>query len=252
MGTRFELVLPGHDEPRLRAAGESALEAIEEVHATFTRFEATSLLAHLRRRAPEPLRLSRPDFEIFAAAEEIRRATAGVFDVCQGGSGALVVGDGRVWVTSPDTELDFGAIAKGFGVDRAVSRLRDAGIASAFLHGGTSSIYGLGRRPDGTRWRVALGGRAEPIIELENEGMAMAAAFTNANGRSVPHLRAGRNGPVVTSPRRAVAVGPSAGWADGWATAATLLGSRPAAAGAEWRVMLQCDPDPWTTLRDAA
>ena len=40
------------------------------------------------------------------------------------------------------------ALGKGYAVDQAVESLRDAGVLSAFIHGGTSSSYGLGCPPD--------------------------------------------------------------------------------------------------------
>ena len=52
--------------------------------------------------------------------------------------------------------LDLGAIGKGYAVDRAVTLLREAGVTSALLHGGTSTIYGLGHPPDSEMWKVAL------------------------------------------------------------------------------------------------
>ena len=45
MGTRFELVLGGLDDIRLRAAGESALEVIEECDRGLSLFRRDSLLA---------------------------------------------------------------------------------------------------------------------------------------------------------------------------------------------------------------
>ena len=43
--------------------------------------------------------------------------------------------------------LDLGAIGKGYALERAAEFLREAGVASAFLHGGTSTAYGLGHPP---------------------------------------------------------------------------------------------------------
>ena len=40
--------------------------------------------------------------------------------------------------------LDLGAIGKGYAIDRAIEILREAGISNALVHGGTSTIYGLG------------------------------------------------------------------------------------------------------------
>ena len=59
--------------------------------------------------------------------------------------------------------LDLGAIGKGYAIDRAIEVLRDAGITSALLHGGTSTVYALGHPPDAEYWKVAV---ENPLHEL--------------------------------------------------------------------------------------
>jgi thiamine biosynthesis lipoprotein len=56
----------------------------------------------------------------------------------------------------PGVTLDLGALGKGYAIDRAVELLREAGMTSAFIHGGTSTAYGLGLTPNGTPWQVAV------------------------------------------------------------------------------------------------
>ena len=52
--------------------------------------------------------------------------------------------------------LDLGSIGKGYALERAAGLLREAGVSSAFLHGGTSTVCVLGAPPDARAWRVAL------------------------------------------------------------------------------------------------
>jgi len=52
--------------------------------------------------------------------------------------------------------LDLGAIGKGYAIDQAADILREAGVTSAILHGGTSSIYAIGHPPDAEHWKVAI------------------------------------------------------------------------------------------------
>jgi thiamine biosynthesis lipoprotein ApbE len=51
-------------------------------------------------------------------------------------------------------EIDLGAIAKGYAVDRAVNALRTAGVASCLINAG-GQIYCLGTNA-GQPWRVAV------------------------------------------------------------------------------------------------
>jgi thiamine biosynthesis lipoprotein len=54
-----------------------------------------------------------------------------------------------------DIHLDLGAIAKGYGIDRAVSALRARGIAHAIVTVG-GDLYALGSSPDGHPWKVGI------------------------------------------------------------------------------------------------
>jgi thiamine biosynthesis lipoprotein len=55
----------------------------------------------------------------------------------------------------PDLHLDLGGIAKGYGIDRAVSALRRKGIAHAIVTVG-GDLYALGHAPDGAPWEVGI------------------------------------------------------------------------------------------------
>ncbi len=240
MGTRFELVLHGADQGALRAAGESAIERIEDAHRTFTRFESSSLLAHLRRVAPATVSVDRDTMTLFADAREVARRSGGAFDPTRAGRWTDLRIDRprqRLSLAHADVELDLGAIAKGHAIDLAVAALRDAGITSAFVHGGTSSGFGLGRPPGGTAWRVAWRGGSE-IFDLVDQAYSVSSTEQTRSGAESRHVRDPRIRDWVPTPRRAAVVGPGARLADAWSTAALVQGRRPAAMGDEWKVWI--------------
>jgi thiamine biosynthesis lipoprotein len=53
--------------------------------------------------------------------------------------------------------LDVGGVAKGYAVDLAYQALRRAGIRSALINAGTSSIRVIGQRRDHQSWRIGIG-----------------------------------------------------------------------------------------------
>jgi thiamine biosynthesis lipoprotein len=252
MGTRFELVLP-EGEPA-RAAGEAALEEIGACHARFSRFDDASLLNHILRTGLEhPVPLDAGTFALFADAVAVWRDSAGSFDpTVPDRSMDAVLLDAptrHIRLTRPIRHLDLGAIAKGHALDLAARVLRDAGVTSAFLHGGTSSAVGIGA-PAGERgWRVALAGGSEVV--LCDMAMSVSAAWEGNPHPTVdprtsqalplmPSPRAERGGQSPAS-RRAVVVGPSARLADAWSTAALVLGRRPDAMPPEYDLVTR-DP----------
>lgn len=55
----------------------------------------------------------------------------------------------------PETELDLGAVGKGYAGDLAAELLQEDGIASAVLDIG-GNIQAVGSRTDGTNWRLGI------------------------------------------------------------------------------------------------
>lgn len=239
MGTRFELVLHGGDPMALKAAGESAIDRIEESHLFFSRFEPSSLIAHLRRLAPGWIAADRDTIELFLDAVAIARASAGAFDPTRRGDWRGIAIDAagqRLRLTDAEIELDLGAIAKGHAIDLAVHALREAGVESAFVHGGTSSGFGLGRPPGQDAWRVGWVGGPE-VFALVDQAYAVSATLRDRDGAVEAHVVDPRTGASITNRRQVIVVGPTARRADAWATAALVLGARPTCLGPEWKVV---------------
>ncbi len=242
MGTRFELVLLGTDPTSLRTIGEAALERIEETHRAFTRFDPSSLLAHLRRTAPALTPVDSDQFALFADALDVADRSEGCFDPALGRrpfATALLLDRAtrRVGLAESDTALDFGAIAKGHAVDLAITVLKEGGVAAAFVHGGASSGFGFGACAGQSGWHVGLGpGPNDPTLTLSDQGFSVAGVLSHRNGRRTPHTVNPRTRRVLRADRRVAVIGPSARLADAWSTAILVAGERPPALGGEWRV----------------
>lgn len=242
MGTRFELVLLGDDVTNLRAIGEAALERIEETHRTFTRFDPSSLLAHLQRTAPALTRVDSDQFTLFADALEVAGRSRGCFDPTLGQSPfatALILDPAtrRVGLAAADIALDFGAIAKGHAVDLAVAVLKGSGVAAAFVHGGRSSGFGFGAPTGQSGWRVGLGpGPGNPTLTLCDQGFSVAGVWSLRAGHRTCHTVNPRTRRTLRADRRVAVMGPSARLADAWSTATLVAGERPPTLGSEWRI----------------
>jgi len=64
-------------------------------------------------------------------------------------------GEAKVRFNDPDLHLDLGAIAKGYGIDRATDVLRTKGIDNAIVTVG-GDLYALGESPEGEPWTVGI------------------------------------------------------------------------------------------------
>ncbi|MFN0177600.1 MAG: FAD:protein FMN transferase [Gemmatimonadales bacterium] len=250
MGTRFELVARGDDPARLTAAGEAALERVEETHRWLTRFEGSSLLAHLQRVAPRPVVVDGPTVTLFAEARTISEASGGAFAPVISGDWSQVTIDPErqeLALDHPGVGFDFGAIAKGHAVDLAVGVLREHHVPAAFVHGGTSSGSGYGH----PGWPIALGPEADaPVVSLDGTGFAVSDTHQWRGDHRAPHLVDPAAGQPVAVPRRIVVVGPTARAADGWATAVAVLGARPARMPSGYLTWVKAGETPWRVMTD--
>ena len=187
MATRFELVLYGDDEGRLRSAGEEAIREIKRIAKRFSFYDPASELSQVNRAASDrPVRVSGELFDLLSLCQNIYQYSHGAFDPTVGPllrawgftsgaperpgeselRGALnVTGFENVSLERSDNsvrfrvngiELDLGGIAKGWALDECKILLKDAGIDCALLHGGTSSVLTIGGDSKGEPWRIGI------------------------------------------------------------------------------------------------
>jgi thiamine biosynthesis lipoprotein len=270
MATRFELVLPGEDHSRLRAAGEEAIAEIERLDARLSFYRPDSEISNINlRAAQEPVHVAPDIFRLLDHARRISAETGGAFDItvapllhCWGftnRSGRVPTEDeiesarARVGMqhveldekrqtvrfTREGVMLDLGSIGKGFALERATLILREAGVTSALVHGGTSTVQAIGTPPDADAWTVAIGrppGEGGNVttnanlasVALRDEALSVSGvsgkSFT-AEGRTWGHVLDPRTGWPVSNAVLAAVVLPSATESDALSTA--LLASGP-------------------------
>ena len=130
-------------------------------------------------------------------------------------------------------ELDFNSIVAGFGVDRIVERLRALGIDNLLVEV-TGELKAVGRKPDGSAWRVGLElpredrQIAEQIVAVDGLGVSTSGDYRNyfeENGQRFSHTFDARLGRPVAHGLAAVTVfDGSALVADGYSTVLLILG----------------------------
>jgi thiamine biosynthesis lipoprotein len=204
------MVLHGPDPVALRAAADQAFNEIERLHRQLSLYSPTSELSYINAHAAQKAVPVEPGlFGLLQRAKQINAETNGAFDITiaplircwgfMGGSGALpdlerlaearsnvgmhqVLLDERrrtVQFAREGVMLDLGSIGKGYALDAAVEELVEAGVENALIHGGTSTVYGLGSPPDEQGWKVAI--EAPPTLgETKTDARVSAAGHDRA------------------------------------------------------------------------
>jgi len=269
MATRFEMVLHGEEPAALRAAGEEALNEVERLEDQLSLYRGSSEIASLNARAATgPVKVSPPVFDLLEQAQRLSNETSGAFDItiaplvrCWGfmhGKGRLPTNtelaearaqvgmhllklnpsDLTVQFAKPGVMLDLGAIGKGYAIDRALAVLREAGVKSALIHGGTSTVYALGHPPEADSWKVAIEqpppeeGQVQGFasaIPLKNEALSVSAIWAKSfrsQGRTFGHLLDSRTGQPANGAVLSMVILPSATETDALSTA-LLVGGLP-------------------------
>lgn len=261
MRTRFEIVLADDRDPgALWAAGEEALDEIARVETELSAFRDESALAEINAEAAErPVRVDGVVFRFLLRAGELSAALDGAFDLSVGAlvdlwrrrdpspeelaEAAARVGFARlvcldaaqstVTFSTPGVRLDPGAIGKGYALDRAAEILREVGVASALLHGGTSSVCAIGAPPGAAGWGVAIAHPADSKqtlarVLLRDQSLGVSAPHGRViqrDGKSIGHVVDPRTGEPVAHTALAAVVTASATDADAASTALLVLGA---------------------------
>jgi thiamine biosynthesis lipoprotein len=267
MATRFEIVLHGENPARLRSAGEEALAEVERMEAQLSIYRPTSEIARVNAGAArEPVRVTPPVFRLLEQARRLHDESGGAFDItiaplmrCWGfmdGGGSVpdpaeaarvrqqvgmrhVIFNEENLTVQFDCEgvmLDLGAIGKGYAIDQAAETLREAGVTSALLHGGTSTVYGLGKPPEDEAWKVAIesppgddaGRQWLATVPLQDEALSVSAVwgkFFEHEGKTFGHVLDPRTGQPVANAVLAAMVLPSATETDALSTALLVVGA---------------------------
>jgi FAD:protein FMN transferase len=187
MGTVFTVVAYGKDSKFLAEVAREVFEEIDRLDAQMSNYKPESELSGINREAALHAVLVEPG--LFGLIQEsLRRSeeTGGAFDITVGpllkawgffrGQGRVPsndelasalrhVGYGHVQLDTEKreirfdqegVELDLGAIAKGYALDRAADILQEQGVTSALLSSGTSTLVAIGAPPGDTAWTVSI------------------------------------------------------------------------------------------------
>jgi thiamine biosynthesis lipoprotein len=253
-----------HAPDRLRAIGEESLAEVVRQEARLSAYRAASDIAWINAHAGDHAVKVEPGlFALLRRAVTLSHATEGAFDItvgplmrvwqfAGGGVGASrplpsagLVADARARVGCQYLDLDprgstirfarsgmsidLGAAGKGHAIDTAARALREQGITSALLHGGTSSVHAIGAPPDAGAWTIGWAqGRGRRTFAVRDSALSVSAAHGKAftsDGHVYGHVIDPRTGWPTDAASSAIVTGPGSLECDALSTALLVLGA---------------------------
>ena len=187
MGTLAEIQVAHRDERFAEDAIDAAIAELERVERTMTRFKSDSDIGRANLGASrDGIRVTGETATVIAAALRASSVSDGRFDPAVGEVSELwdvlnrhepppadrvqqlakrgfwrkvdlSKSSKASWVRFEDRDLhlDLGAIAKGYGIDRATQVLRARGVKHAIVTVG-GDLFALGNSPEGEAWTVGI------------------------------------------------------------------------------------------------
>lgn len=147
----------------------------------------------------------------------------------------VIFDSSKVWKTQPNVQLDFSAIAKGYGVDVVAGMLISKGIKNFMVEIG-GEVYCQGKNDRGQYWLIGIDNpEAKGIdnylqakINIKNRAVATSGNYRNfytAEGKTYAHTISPFTGyPVQKEVLSASVFAPVCIEADGYATAFMVVG----------------------------
>jgi len=229
MHTRMDVLL--FEE---KAMADRLFDMIERrilrLETLFNRFDESSELSLINREAGEKkVKASEEIADILSAGLNLKERCLGYFDVTKNRETIEIDSENSIFIKK-GTELDLGAIAKGYALDCIRDIFEKAGVERAFVSFGESSILGWGAHPMGNHWPLGAKNFFTPdeVIwrcKIRNEVLSGSGTLQRREGKLLPHLKNPLTGEMVTVHRVSSVITKSGTEGDALATALAVAES---------------------------
>jgi thiamine biosynthesis lipoprotein len=259
MGTVFEIVAYGESPAQASDAVNQAFREIVRLDDVMSDYKADSALSRLNHSSHSRPQSVPPDlYRVIGEALRYSQLSAGKFDVtvgplvnlwkaairggpapsfveeeklraCVGYRKVELLPPDRVQFHSPCTQIDLGAIGKGYALDRAADMLRSHGISRALLDAGGSTIVAMGAPPGQAGWLVHLrdpSNKVDPQVMLSDRSVSTSEQTPPSllSRESAGHIIDPDNGAPVKTPFAVSAVADTGSASDALSTTLLLVG----------------------------
>ena len=207
MGTAVSWHIDCDDGQLAQDAWQIALAEIERCEQMFSTFRHGSEVSRINRGELHLLDASQEVVEVLDACTWLEHLSGGVFRARR-----------------PDGSLDPAGFVKGWAVERAAQKLREAGLNNWYLGAG-GDIQTCGAQSSGALWTVGVidphdASRVRCTVDIPVD-FAIATSGTSARGM---HIWDGNTNALVSPVASFTVIGAQLMWADALATTGFVMG----------------------------
>jgi len=267
MGTFAEVSIYSNDEKTAGMAIEESLDEMERMDRIMSNYKKDSELSRLNKKAAKsPVPCNGELLDVIEQSQYYSELSGGAFDITVSPVVALwgffrekghVPPDKEIEKVLPavsyknivvnksndtkkpaaisfkntQTQIDLGAIGKGYAVDKALEIIRKYGISNGCINLG-GNIYVLGTPPGKNAWKIGVqhprnSGEILGYLELKNEATATSGdyeRFFEFNGKRYSHIINPQTGRPVSGTIATTIVAPTSTEVDALSTSVFVLG----------------------------
>jgi FAD:protein FMN transferase len=260
MGTYLEVTLWHHEPETAKRLIRDAVREVHRLDEILSNYDPDSALSRLNQHAGAgAMRVPAELFALLSTAREFSEKTGGIFDVTVGplmelwrkaeeenrlptgkhlAQALAAVSYRNLVLYRPDEaeltrggmSVDLGGIGKGYAVDRVTDIMRAAGVATALINFGGSSMSAIGAPPGKRGWEITVqdtDDRLRGMIHLRDTALSTSGSmgrWWTIEGKKYGHLIHPISGTPITEARTAVVITRSATRAEALTKPLVLLG----------------------------
>jgi thiamine biosynthesis lipoprotein len=254
LGTIVEIQIQDNDEKKVEKAFAKAFAEIKRIDNLFTTYNENSPVWTINNFNDTIIKVDKEIYNLLVLCDSVTKLSDGAFDVSldiltrawgfysdnpslpseseienalkSSGWNKVKLNNNQTITKQKNVALNFGAIAKGYAVDRAIEILKSNDIHSASVNaGGDVKVFGK-------QWKIGIQNPREKkeildIVTLENNSIATSGDYERyfeVDGKRYHHILNPKTGYPSTGLQSVSIINKSNTFADALATAVFVLG----------------------------
>ncbi|MDD4514975.1 FAD:protein FMN transferase [Massilibacteroides sp.] len=189
MGTRLDVLIVDSRQESAESCWEEILAETCRLESLFSKFNPESELYKINKAASrQPIKVSDELWQLLIDCKRYHTLTKGYFDITLKDYNTVLLDTKTQTIafTANETELDLGALGKGYALAKIKQIVIRHDIQCALINFGNSSVLGIGTHPYGDTWPIGIENPYKPKETLHIVNLKDSSLSTSGNTPTHP------------------------------------------------------------------